>query len=272
MAVPLFACATLDDTETLERLMKKAKASMAEGKNDEALALASKSIETAPKDVRPYFLRGSFHLGLRKNKEAIADFDKCLELDAKFATAYQQRGCAHFKLAEIDKALADFDRFLELRPEARPSHWQRGIALYYAAKYKEGAEQFQAGEKDFADDVENAVWHYLCNARVNGADKARAALLVIKPDRRVPMMVVYDLFAGKAKPEDVLAAVEKGKPKGPELKSRQFYGHLYLGLYYDSAGDKKKAKEHLEKAGADDKIGGYMGDVARVHLKLMLKD
>jgi hypothetical protein len=84
-------------------------------------------------------------------------------------------------------------------------------------------------------------------------------------------MVVYDLFAGNAQPEDVLAAVEKGKPKGPELESRQFYAHLYLGLYYDSTGDKNKAKEHLEKAGADDKIGGYMGDVARVHVKRMGK-
>src|SRR5262249_21028907 len=171
------------------------------------------------------------------------------------------------KLGKITESLADFDKFLELRPEERPGHWQRGIALYYAGKFEEGARQFKAGDKVFADDVENAVWHYLCNAKVVGPEKARTQLLKIGTDKRVPMMVVYDLFAGKAKPEDVMVAVQKGKPKGPELKSRLFYAHLYLGLYYDSTGDKKKAAEHLTKAGEDEKVGGYMGDVARVHSK-----
>ena len=259
----------VDDKEDLDQLLVKARASLQAKKIDEALVLANQAVERAPKDTRVYFLRGIVRVAARKSAEAVADFDKCLELDPKMAEAYQQRGGEYFKLAQIDKSLADFDKFLDLRPNERPGHWQRGISLYYAGKYKEGAEQFKAGDKVFADDVENAVWHYLCNEKVVGADKARAALLKIGTDKRVPMMVVYDLFAGKAKPENVLAAVEKGKPKEPELNSRQFYAHLYLGLYYESTGDKKKAMEHLEKAGADKSIGGYMGDVARVHMELM---
>jgi lipoprotein NlpI len=270
VSLPMLLTAAFDDADDLETLLKNGAATLEKGKTADALAAANKAITAAPKDARGYFLRGNVHVALRKHKDAIADFDKCLALDSTFANAYQSRGGEYFKLAEIDKSLADFDRFIELRPAARPSHWQRGIALYYARKYKEGAEQFVAGEKDFHDDVENAVWHYLCKEKVVGADKARAVLLKVDPDKRVPMMVVYDLFASKAKPEDVLAAVEKGKPDGQELKNRQFYANLYLGLYYDSVGDKKKAKEHLEKAGADEKIGGYMGDVARVHVKLLL--
>jgi lipoprotein NlpI len=272
IAIPMLIASQFDDMDDLEDLLKQSSANLQKGKTDEALESANKAITTAPKDARGYLLRGNIHMALRKHKEAIADFDKCVELDPKLAKAYQFRGEEYFKLAQIDKSLADFDRFLELQPDQRPKHWQRGIALYYAGKFKEGGEQFKAGEKAFGDDVENAVWHYLCNEKVIGADKARAALLKIEPDRRVPMMVVYDLFAGKAKPEDVLAAVNKGKPDDQEMKNRQFYANLYLGLYFDSTGDLKKAREHLEKAGADEKVGGYMGDVARVHVKLMRKE
>jgi lipoprotein NlpI len=259
----------VDEKDDLEQLLANGKAALRAGKIDEAASAANQAVQRAPKDARGYFLRGLVRGAARKSTDAVADFDKCLELDPKMADAYQQRGGEYFKLAKIEKSLADFDKFLELRPDERPGHWQRGIALYYAGKYKEGTEQFKAGDKVFADDVENAVWHYLCNAKVVGADKARAEFLKIGTDKRVPMMVVYDLFAGKAKPEDVLAAVEKGQPKESELKSRQFYASLYLGLYYDSTGDAKKAREHLEKAGADPHVGGYMGDVARVHLKRM---
>jgi lipoprotein NlpI len=109
-------------------------------------------------------------------------------------------------------------------------------------------------------------------ARKDGVEKARAGLLKVGEDKRVPLMRVYDLFAGKAKPEEVLTAVEKGKPSKEELKLRFFYAHLYLGLYYEAEGDKKKVLEHMKKAVEDYSTHGYMGDVARVHLELRAKE
>ncbi len=207
-----------------------------------------------------------------KNAEAVSAYDEALRLDSKLAAAYQARGGAHFKLGHVKEALADFDKFLDLRPEKKEDHWQRGIALYYAGRYEDGKEQFKLGDKVFANDVENAAWHYLCNARANGVEKARKELLKIGKDARVPLMEVYALYAGKAKPEDVLAAAKAGGPKGEKLTERMFYGHLYLGLYYEAAGDKKKAREHIVKAADDYPIGHYMGDVARVHRDLLKKE
>jgi lipoprotein NlpI len=259
------------DSEKLEPFLRNGMAALRAGRVEEASSLAKQAVAVAPGDPRVYLFRGSVQAVQRRHTEAIADFDKCLGLDAKLADAWQRRGEEHFKLALIDQSLQDFDKFLELRPDARPGHWQRGISLYYANKFKEGAEQFKAGDKVFANDVENAVWHYLCNARVVGPETARQALLRIGKDRRVPLMVVYELFAGRAKPEDVLGAVGEGNPQGLELKNRLFYAHLYLGLYYDAIGDSKKALEHLDQAGKDREIGGYMGDVARVHRQLLSK-
>jgi lipoprotein NlpI len=258
-----------DDAEA-DRLIQEATFALRAGKAEEALGLANRVVTVAPREPRAYLLRGSVYAAQRRHQEAIADFDVCIRLDPKFAEAWQRRGEEHFKRTEIEASLLDFDEFLKLRPTARPGHWQRGISLYYGGKFKEGAEQFLAGERVFADDVENAVWHYLCTARFLGSEKARQSLLRIGKDRRVPLMVVYALFAGRAKPEDVWAAVRDGGPAGPELRKRQFYAHLYLGLYFDATGDTKKALEHLSQAADDQGIGGYMGDVARVHRQLLL--
>src|SRR5437667_135926 len=76
------------------------------------------------------------------------------------------------------------------------------------------------------NDVENAVWHYLCNARAHGRDRARKEILKIGKDGRVPMMTVYALFKGEAKPQDVLKDAEAGEAPDVVRKRQLFYAHL----------------------------------------------
>jgi lipoprotein NlpI len=256
----------------VDDLLRSARAAFDKGKADEAITLAGKAIDAAPKNAAAYALRGTFHESLRQHAEAVADFDKALDLDPKLADAYDRRGSEHFKLGHLAESLADFDRYLELRPEDRPKHWKRGITCYYLGKFDEGKKQFEGYEKVDTNDVENAVWHFLCNARATNVEKARAAMLKIGQDDRVPMMKVYDLYLGKAKPDDVLAAAREGDAKGAKLTEQLFYAHLYLGLYYEVQGDKKKALEHLTTAADDYKIGHYMWDVAHVHKELLKKE
>jgi lipoprotein NlpI len=237
-----------------------------------ALRLAGKAIAANPKDARGYLVRGAAHEALRQHAEAVADFDKCLERDPRCAEAYDRRGSEQFKRGLIKESLADFDRFLKLEPKAAPGHWRRGISLYYVGRFDDGRKQFKDGEKVFADDVENAVWHFLCNARRVGIGKAREAMLKIGKDNRVPMTEVYDLYRGKAQPVDVLAAAEAGKVLAEERKQQLFYAHLYLGLYYDVMGDKPKALEHMALAEGKYRVVHYMGDVAHIHADLLRKD
>jgi lipoprotein NlpI len=257
--------------ETGKEYLDQAQAAWADGKRDRAIELAGKAIAADPKDARGPLLRGTMYAEMGKHKEAIADLDRCLEINPKLASAYDLRGSEHFKLAHITESLADFDHFLKLRPEAYPGHWRRGITLYYAGKFDEGRKQFEGYEKVDTNDVENAVWHFLCAARVVGIDKARDGMLKIGKDRRVPMMEVYDLFRGKVKPADVLAAAEKGEATPAERKQRLFYAHLYLGLYYEANGDRAKTLEHISQAAGKYNIGQYMADVARVHEELLRK-
>jgi lipoprotein NlpI len=261
----LARCDTVDEyrQQILKALMSK--------DPDKALELANKAVAADPKDARGYLLRGVVHEFLRRHDEAIADFNRCLERDPKNAQAFDHRGSEQFKLGRIKESLADFDRFLALEPKAAPGHWKRGISLYYAGRYDDGRKQFEGYEKVDTNDVENAVWHFLCNARRLGIDKARAQMLKIGKDRRVPMMEVYDLYRGKIKPPDVLAAAEAGEVPAELRKQQLFYTHLYLGLYYDVLGDQRKTLEHLTLAEGKYRIGHYMGDVAHVHAELLRK-
>jgi lipoprotein NlpI len=255
--------------QTVDDLLKSASAALQQGKGAEALELADKAVAQAPKEARTHLFRGLAHELLGKHTDAVADFDRAIALDPKAAAAYDHRGSEQFKLGRVAESLADFDRFLELRPEARAAHWKRGISCYYAGKYDEGRKQFEAGDAVYHDDAENAAWHCLCVARLSGIDKARASLLKIGTDRRVPFMELYALYAGRAKPDDVLAAARAGKPGDAELNERLFYAHLYLGLYADVTGEREKALAHLNRAVDEHKIGHYMWDVARLHRELL---
>ena len=215
---------------------------------------------------------------LAQSRRAYADGDKdralkladaAVAADPKLPGAYQQRGSMHFRMGHIAESLADFDKFLELRPDDKPYHWQRGIALYYAGKFEDGQKQFELHQTVNSNDVENAAWHFLCLARRSGIEQARKSLIKIEGDTRIPMMKVLDLFAGRAKPDDVLAAARAGEPAEKELKQRLFYAHLYIGLYYEAASETKSAREHVELAANKYAGDDYMSDVARVHLKLM---
>lgn len=257
--------------QTVDDWVRKSQAALTEGRPEEALELTGKAIAADSKNARAYLIRGRAHEALQHHEQALADFDAVLRLDPQAAEAYNHRGSEHFKLGHIAASLADFDKFLELRPDQYAGHWQRGISCYYAGRFAEGQRQFAGYEKVDTNDVENAVWHYLCAARVAGRDKARESLLKIGNDKRVPMMQVYALFRGTAKPEDILQAARAGNPPAERLRQQLFYAHLYLGLYYESTGDEQSALEQLSKAADNAPARHYMGDVARVHRDLLRK-
>jgi lipoprotein NlpI len=251
-----------------DNLLIQAKTAFAEGKRDEAVTLATQAIEADPKNPACYFLRAMLHEEKHEAMKAVLDYDQVLKLNPRLPIAWQHRGCEHFKLGAIKESIVDFDKFAELVPQQAPYLWQRGIALYYAGRFKDGRKQFESHQNVNSNDVENAVWHFLCVARDSGVEKARAALIPIKKDARVPMMQVHALFAGKATPEEVLKAAAANATSKPQLDRQLFYAHLYLGLYFDATGDETKAREHITKAVALREPSDYMGDVARVHLQL----
>lgn len=258
-----------EPTADVNALMRAADAAVKQKNYTEAIQLAGKAVVADPKDARPLLLRAHAYNEMREFAKAVADYNAALQLNPKATLAYQRRGEAHFRLGHFKQAIADFDRFIELMPDQAPQHWQRGIALYYDGRYDDARKQFESHRTVNPYDVENAAWHFLCVARAAGVEKAQAALIPVERDARVPMMQVHALFAGKAQPEDVLAAAKADNPSPAQLDNQLFYAHLYIGLYYEALGNMKAAREHIFKAAGDPKAEHYMGDVARVHAQVL---
>jgi lipoprotein NlpI len=257
------------DEEDVKKLLTEGRTHLEQKEPQKALPLIKKALTLDPRNVQGHLLLGHTHEMLDQHREAVEAFSRVLQLDPNAVEALDFRGSANFKAGRIAQSVADFDRFIKLRPEAFNGHWRRGISLYYAGKFEEGRKQFEGYEKVDTNDVENAVWHFLCVARKDGIEKARASILKIGKDRRIPMMTVYELFRGKVKPEDVLKAAEEGDPPAPQKDFRLFYAHLYLGLYYEVTGDPKKALHHLTLAAEKPRVHPYMWDVARVHRDIL---
>ena len=231
------------------------------------VALATRLIRREPKQTRGRLLRAELYTRQGEHAKAAADYTEVIKLSPDSAEAWQRRGEAHFRLAKFKESVADFDRFLELAPDRKPHHWQRGISLYYAGRFADGKRQFELHQTVNPHDVENAVWHFLCTARAEGIEAARKKLIPIDGDGRIPMAEVHRLFGEKSTPEAVLAAAAAA-PK-PNAGEARFYADLYLGLYYEALGNRKRAREHIVKAAEHAGENGYMGDVARVHAGLL---
>ncbi len=180
------------------------------------------------------------------------------------AQALLQRGTVEFRDGRITESVAAFDELAKLVPDQAPELWQRGIALYYAGRYQDCRAQFESHRTVNPNDVENAAWHFLCVAKAESPTKAKAALLPVGPDSRVPMGQIYRMFGGTLTPEAVLTAAGTSP-------ASQFYAHLYTGLYFDALGNKDRALEHITAAAKAPyaSVAGFMGWVARIHLSTL---
>jgi len=268
-AMAFLVAGTYSMADDKPSLRDQVTAAMKQNDVAKALKLADDAIKADPKNAEAYFIRANVYMTDKKFEKAVADFTKTLKLEPKVYPALNQRGIAYFKLARIADSLKDFDAYIEKVPQAAAAHWQRGLALYYADKFAEGVQQFTTSDKAEPEDVENAIWHFLCNARVQGVEKARKEFLKVKADPRgAYMMTIYKMFTGVAKPEDVFKVAESGEGSKDPEQIRRFYAHYYVGMYYEAIGEAKKSYEELKTAHDKYPIGHYMMDVARVHLQL----
>lgn len=250
------------------RLLQDAIASLRSGDAASAAELASGQIEaSAEPNPTAFWIRAQARTHLEEYAGAAQDYERLAEMEPDSARISLDLGAARFRNGDMAGSVAAFERVAELEVHARAQLWQLGISQYYARDFAACASLFELHRTVNPQDVENSVWHFLCVAATRGFDAARAGLIPIDRDGRVPMMEVFALFGGRGGVQDVLDAAERasssGSGTGPE-----FYAHLYLGLYYEAAGDAASSRTHIAKAVHLKQSGNYMWQVARVHQEL----
>lgn len=177
-------------------------------------------------------------------------------------------GVQQFFAAKPVESVAAFDQVVARAPASGPHLWQRGLSLYYAGRFADGRVQFEHHQTVNPHDVENAAWHFLCVAKAENVAAARAALIPITGDGRVPMREIHALFAGTGDEAAVLRAADAdGKPDDHE-RDQLCYAHLYLGLWHEANNRTDLARTHMRLAAIDFRMDHYMGKVAQVHVRL----
>ncbi len=258
------ALATPQPAESLEAAMRALRG----GDAERAAAIATSVLANGGGDrAGALWTRANARERLGELALAAADYEALSELIPGDARVLVALGGARFKLGDATGAIDAFDGAVRIDGSLAPQLWQRGIAHYYAGRYEDGARQFEIHRTVNSRDVENSVWHFLCVAATDGLGAARAALIPVTGDRRVPMGEILELFAGEKRPADVLEAAERARRAG-QGPGPVFYAHLYLGLYHEAAGDGQRAAEHIGRAVELPLDGSYMWHVARVHQAL----
>lgn len=172
-----------------------------------------------------------------------------------------------FFVGDFETCIAAYDQAIQLDASLEPQLWQRGLAQFYAGRFEEGVQQFETHQTVNSQDVENAVWHVLCQAKVSSLEAAREKMIAIDSDARVPMREVFEMFAGRMKPKDVMTAA-KSTAWVADTRLQRYYGHLYVGLYQELIGETAASMKSMQMAVdvCPFPRGNFMGEVARVHL------
>lgn len=204
-------------------------------------------------------------------EQAADNLEKLIAEDDQYVDYFFTLADARFMNAQMPEAIKAYDKSIELQPVLKPRCWQRGLAYYFNDQFKLGKEQFEVHQTVNSQDVENSVWHLLCNSRLVGVDEARKSMIPIRGDQRVPMPEVLEMFAGTGSIEKVLqAATKNSSASGSRRDNQLYYAHLYIGLFHDMNGDTQKARESMTEAVAVNPISKsqLMGSVADVYLRL----
>src|SRR5262245_52212371 len=172
----VFAVLLISIDQPSDDLVNAATTALRKKQPQEALNHLNKAIDKDQDHIAALSLRASILEKLGKHMEATRDYRRIVEL---IANRHQVAGAENFKAGKIKESIDDFDKYIELQPQAKISHWQRGISYYYAGHYDNGRRQFEGYQDYDSNDVENAVWRFMCMARKDGVAKARTDMLKI---------------------------------------------------------------------------------------------
>lgn len=224
-------------------------------------ALPAAGQESSLTDLRD---AGFAALAKRDSKGAIAAADAIVKSESAQPSAWRLAGDFYLRAGDYKKAIVQFKRYIERHPEHEADLWQHGIALAFDGQYDEGRKLFELHRSVNPNDVENALWHFYCVAKSSSFEKARLGLLPAPGDRRAPMEELLKLYRGEVEEAVVREAINQWPKETRNYESAAFYGELYLAMYADSLGDRKRAIELAEKASAAKEVN-YMTDVGRIY-------
>jgi lipoprotein NlpI len=198
------------------------------GDNDKAIGFFTTALAAGDLNANlvpvAYLERARAHLDKAECAAAIADATAALKLKTDYFEGYQLRAVAD-RCARLDpEAIADFTQVIAIR-DLDGAYWERAHARWNVGDFENAAADFSTAAERSPKWAYPVIWFGLSKLRAGTFDGIDYIM------RYRPFHVsdwpgpVFQLYEGRAKPEDVLQAAEKGDAKAAKdnLCEAQFY-------------------------------------------------
>ena len=137
------------------------------------------------------------------------------------------------------------------------------ISDYYVGKFADGRRQFESHKTVNPNDVENAAWHFLCVARLDGIEKAQSAC--IKIDTTRTRAFPWPRFTNSS-PDAVPRRPSWKRPRRPRTSAGCTPTSIWAFTTKRPATARRR-HDHIRRAAAANVRQDYMHDVAEIHLQ-----
>ena len=125
-ALDIFENVLVQNHQHSDALVGVAKMHYKMGDYNKALQKANHLIETDPKQIDHYLLRGNIYLRQKETYKALKDFNAAVKINTRYYLALNDRAMAYLELEKYSEALKDLNTSILLEPSNASAYYNRG--------------------------------------------------------------------------------------------------------------------------------------------------
>ncbi|KFA59668.1 hypothetical protein A9G34_08280 [Gilliamella sp. Choc4-2] len=205
--------------------------------------LSRRNINTTTR-MQLIFERGIIYDSLGFKAFAQSDFSHLLSFNPEIPDVYNFLGTYALREGDFEVALISFNTTLELDPTYAYAYLNRAITLYRTGHYQ--AADYDA-IKFYQYDINEPIrilWLYLIEKEID--DKKALNMLQNRynliNDKTIYSSNIIAFYLGKISESKLMQNIQRGVENNRQLAERLCEVYFYLGKYYQSKGDKERAK------------------------------
>lgn len=219
---------------------------------DRAANLLTEAIETNPKLIPAYVLRGLANASRNKLEEAIADYSKAVELAPDDERPRLLRAAVHQVRKDFDKAIADIDFALKKNPGNSELLSTRGICRAQQGDEEGALKDFEAAVKADPKNVHGLQLRGSAYSEKGEKDKALGDFkeaIELDPNNAATYLYRAHLYLVESDPESALTDLEEVMRRAPDFPgAANDYAWTLATNPKDSVRNGRKAIEYAKKA------------------------
>ena len=177
-----------------------------------ATADLTAAIQLSPRLVSGYVYRAGIEDEMKAYDAAIADYTSAIRLRPFMTDLYASRGTDYTNAARYAEAESDFAFFVSIEDNDSIGFFQLAFAQWAQGHFDKAIKNFGTSRELDPKTGYNALWREISQRDANARDSTLShdARKVAKDKWPAPLV---DLFVGRSKEDEALAASQKGDPK-----------------------------------------------------------